>query len=379
MFDYEQLRLIWWGLIGVLMIGFTITDGFDMGVGALLRIIGKNDSERRVMINTIAPHWDGNQVWLVTLGGALFAAWPFVYATAFSGFYAPMMIILMALFLRPVGFDYRSKLENVTWRNTWDWCLVIGSAVPPIIFGVAFGNLIQGVPFEFDAFLRPTYTGNFLNLLNPFALLAGVLSLTMILTQGTAWLMLKTDGKIYTRARNIGFLTAITTFILFSLAGLWIANGIEGFVLNHFQGTMAASNPTKKTVIRQTAAWMLNYKLYPWMQYAPALGLSMSLLSAACIFFKRHALAFLCSSLTIVGIILTAGFSMFPFVMPSSLNPNHSLTLWDATSSMGTLKIMLFAATLFVPIILSYTLWIYFKMFGRVTEKYIEQNKHSLY
>lgn len=379
MFDYEQLRLIWWLLIGVLMIGFVITDGFDMGVGALLRVIGKTDIERRVMINTIAPHWDGNQVWLVTLGGALFAVWPTVYGTAFSGFYAAMMITLMALFLRPVGFDYRSKLENQKWRTVWDWALVIGSTIPPIIFGVAFGNLLQGVPFSFDEFLRPTYHGNFFGLLNPLGLLAGVVSLAMILTQGGTWLMLKTTDAVYQRARVVVLYTALTTFVLFLLGGFWVSGHLEGYLLKTFQGTLAASDPLQKEVILQSAGWMQNYILYPWMQAAPILGLSMALLTAIFTRMNHSALAFIASSFMMVGIILTAGFSMFPFIMPSSFDPNHSLTLWDATSSEHTLNVALMVAAVFVPIILGYTVWIYFKMFGRIDAEHIEKNKHSLY
>ncbi|MGY4657400.1 cytochrome d oxidase subunit CydB [Ewingella americana] len=160
MFDYEVLRFIWWALIGVLFIGFAVTDGFDMGVGILLRIIGKTDTDRRVMINSIAPHWDGNQVWLITAGGALFAAWPMVYAAAFSGFYGAMILVLCALFFRPLGFDYRSKLENARWRGMWDWGIFIGSFVPALVFGVAFGNLLLGVPFHIDNDLRLFYTGS---------------------------------------------------------------------------------------------------------------------------------------------------------------------------------------------------------------------------
>ena len=175
MIDYEVLRFIWWLLVGVLLIGFAVTDGFDMGVGMLTRFLGRNDTERRIMINSIAPHWDGNQVWLITAGGALFAAWPMVYAAAFSGFYVAMILVLASLFFRPVGFDYRSKIEETRWRNMWDWGIFIGSFVPPLVIGVAFGNLLQGVPFNVDEYLRLYYTGNFFQLLNPFGLLAGVL------------------------------------------------------------------------------------------------------------------------------------------------------------------------------------------------------------
>lgn len=379
MLDYEVLRVIWWALVGVLLIGFAITDGFDMGVGALLPVIGKNDTERRVIINTIAPHWDGNQVWLITAGGAIFAAWPTVYATAFSGFYVAMVLTLMALFFRPVGFDYRSKIEDPRWRTTWDWCLFIGGAVPPIVFGVAFGNLLQGVPFSLDQYLRSTYEGNFFGLLNPFGLLAGFVSLFMVVTQGATWLMLKTDGDVLKRARNVASVTGVLTAVLFALAGYWVAHGIDGYVITAFNGVAAVSNPLHKSVATQAGAWLHNYSVYPWMMVAPVLGVVMALLTSLLARFGQGALAFVTSSLTMAGIILTAGFSMFPFIMPSSLNPAHSLTVWDATSSQNTLSVMLVAAVIFVPIILAYTLWTYFKMFGRVNKQFIEANKHSVY
>ena len=166
-FDYETLKMLWWLIIGVLLIGFAITDGMDMGVAMLLRLVGKTDSERRTVINTIGPHWDGNQVWFITAGGALFAAWPMVYAAAFSGFYFAMMLVLFALFFRPLGFDYRSKVDSKRWRNNWDWGLLAGSAIPALVFGVAFGNLFLGVPFNIDNLMRVSYQGSFFGLLNP--------------------------------------------------------------------------------------------------------------------------------------------------------------------------------------------------------------------
>uniref|UniRef100_UPI00046ED163 cytochrome d ubiquinol oxidase subunit II n=1 Tax=Salinivibrio costicola TaxID=51367 RepID=UPI00046ED163 len=229
MFDYEMLRLIWWALIGVLLIGFTVTDGFDMGVGALLTLIGKTDSERRVMINSVAPHWEGNQVWLVTAGGALFAAWPLVYAVSFSGFYIAMVLTLAALFFRPMGFDYRSKIDDKRWRTAWDWGLVAGGFIPPVIFGVAFGNLLQGVPFQLSELLIPTYTGSFFALLNPFALVCGLVSLFMVVLQGATWLQMKTTDALHVRARNVAQLCALLTTVLFVAAGFWVQN-LEGFV-----------------------------------------------------------------------------------------------------------------------------------------------------
>ena len=378
MFDYETLRVIWWVLVGVLLIGFAITDGFDMGVGALLPFVGKKDIERRVMINSIAPHWDGNQVWLITAGGALFAAWPLVYATAFSGFYVAMILTLMALFFRPVGFDYRSKLESPRWRNNWDWCLFIGGAVPPIVFGVAFGNLLQGMPFEFNQFLMSTYHGNFFGLLNPFGLLAGIVSLSMFLAQGATWLMMKTEGEVLARSRTAAIGSSLLLLVLFAVAGWWVS-GMEGYVIVKAAANDAVSNPLGKEVVLQAGAWMNNYSLYPWMIAAPVLGLSMSLLTALFAMLNKGWVAFTTSSLAMAGVILTAGFSMFPFVMPSSLEPSQSLTMWDTTASFNTLQVMTVAAAIFVPIVLGYTIWTYIKMFGRVSNKHIEDNQQSLY
>ncbi|HHF3128242.1 TPA: cytochrome d ubiquinol oxidase subunit II [Vibrio alginolyticus] len=378
MFDYEILRLIWWVLIGVLLVGFAVTDGFDMGVGALVPIIGKNDTQRRVMINSIAPHWDGNQVWLITAGGALFAAWPLVYATSFSGFYLAMILTLAALWLRPLGLDYRSKIEDPKWRNTWDICISISGFVPPIIFGVAFGNLLQGVPFQLSEFLMPTYHGSFFGLLNPFALLCGLVSLFMILMQGSTWLQMKTTGEVHVRARNVAQLAGLLTVAAFLAAGFWIQN-IDGYVIVGGIDTNAASNPLNKEVIREAGAWMKNFENYPLLWAAPVLGVAMPLLAVLASRLEKCAISFITSSLGVAGVIFTAGFAMFPFIMPSDLMPSHSLTMWDATSSELTLNLMTGVAFVMVPIILGYTSWTYYKMFGRLDDQYIEDNKNSLY
>lgn len=376
--DYETLRVIWWVLIGVLLIGFAVTDGFDLGVGALLRIIGKTDDERRVMINTIGPHWDGNQVWFITAGGALFAAWPLIYAASFSGFYFAMLIVLAALWLRPVGFDYRSKLEDPRWRNAWDWALFVGGLVPALLFGVAFGNLFLGVPFAYDEMLKPSYDGGLFGLLRPFALLAGLVSVSMLLMHGASWLQLKTDGFIRARAQRVGVVLGITTAVLFGVAGIWVAQ-LQGYHLVGSIDTNAPSNPLNKTVELVVGGWVKNYSIYSWMLIAPALGLLGSLACSLLSVKGRAGLAFVASSLAIAGVILTAGFSMFPFLMPSSLQINSSLTLWDATSSYTTLAIMFGVACVFVPIILGYTLWGYWVMRGRLNEKAILANSHQLY
>ncbi|MGI2801377.1 cytochrome d ubiquinol oxidase subunit II, partial [Photobacterium damselae] len=247
---------------------------FDMGVGMLSKVIGKTDTERRVMINSVAPHWDGNQVWLITAGGALFAAWPLVYATVFSGFYLAMILTLASLWLRPLAFDYRSKLAEPKWRDAWDNALFVGSFVPPLIFGVAFGNLLQGVPFELSSLLIPTYKGNLLGLLNPFALLCGVVSVLMILTQGAAYLQMKTTDAIRIRARDVAMKTSIAMAVVFVIAGFW-AHGIKGYeivgTLDHF----APSDPLNKTVKMVDGALFQNYEEYPAMWIAPLLAVVM--------------------------------------------------------------------------------------------------------
>ena len=379
MLTYEELRFLWWLLIGILLIGFAVADGFDMGVGMLTRILGRSDTERRIMINSIAPHWDGNQVWLITAGGALFAAWPMVYAAAFSGFYVAMILVLASLFFRPVGFDYRSKIEDMRWRGMWDWAIFIGSFVPPLVIGVAFGNLLQGVPFHIDNDLRLFYTGNFFQLLNPFGLLAGIVSLTMILTQGATYLQMRTVGELHLRTRKAAQISAAVMMVCFALAGVWVVYGIDGYVVTSALDHNGASNPLVKEVSRQAGAWLVNFNNAPILWAIPALGVVLPLLTILFSRIEKGAWAFLFSSLTLACVILTAGIAMFPFVMPSSTVPNVSLTMWDATSTVLTLNVMTVVAAIFVPIILAYTTWCYYKMFGRVTKEQIENNSNSLY
>lgn len=379
MFDYEVLRFVWWLLIGILLVGFAVADGFDMGVGMLTRLMGRNDTERRIMINSIAPHWDGNQVWLITAGGALFAAWPMVYAAAFSGFYVAMILVLASLFFRPVGFDYRSKIEDMRWRGMWDWGVFIGSFVPPLVIGVAFGNLLQGVPFRADEFLRLDYTGNFFQLLNPFGLLAGAISVAMILTQGATYLQMRTAGELHLRSRAVAQVAALVMMVCFVLAGVWVKYGIDGYAITSAIDHHAASNPLGKTVVREAGAWLANFNHMPALWLFPLLGVVLPLLTVIFSRCEKGGWAFVSSSLTLACVIMTAGIALFPFIMPSSIEPGMSLTMWDATSSQRTLTVMTFAAIIFVPIILLYTSWCYYKMFGRITKEHIERNTHSLY
>ncbi len=378
MFEYETLKLIWWLLVGVLLVGFAIMDGHDMGVGTLLPFVGKSDVERRVVINTVGPHWDGNQVWFITGGGAIFAAWPLVYATAFSGFYWAMLAVLWALFFRPVGFDYRSKIHNATWRATWDWGLFVGGFVPPVIFGVAFGNLLQGVPFSFDVYLVSTYHGSFWALLNPFGLLAGVVSSAMITMQGAAYLSHRTEGVIQDRAVRWGISAALLMVLAFVVAGFWV-QGIDGYRITSAVDTSALPNPMAKTVVREAGAWMSNYDAFPLLWLLPALGVLAALMSAVLMKARWTLSAFVSSSLAIVGVIGTAGVALFPFVMPSSLQPEASLTVWDSVSSHLTLAIMFWATLIFMPLIVMYTGWAYRVMRGKVTTAYIRENEHGAY
>ncbi|MDA8328029.1 MAG: cytochrome d ubiquinol oxidase subunit II [Betaproteobacteria bacterium] len=379
MLDYETLKVIWWLFIGVLLVGFAIMDGHDMGVGTLLPFVGRNDNERRVLLNTVGAHWEGNQVWFITGGGAIFAAWPLVYATAFSGFYWAMAAVLWSLFFRPVGFDYRSKIDNPTWRSTWDWGLFIGGFVPPLIFGVAFGNLLEGVPFHFDNDLRSFYTGSFWALLNPFALLTGLVSTAMITMHGANFLMIRTDAEVYRRSRTASMLFGVLTVVLFAVAGVWVATGIHGFAVTGGDIPGALPNPMDKTVIVQAGAWMRNYANYPLTMLVPILGFLGALLSILLAKVNKPGMAFISSSVSMLGIIGTAGVTMFPFIMPSSTDPQSSLTVWDSVSSHMTLELMFFATLIFLPLVIFYTSWAYNVLSGKITVDFVKSNDHSAY
>ena len=378
-FDYATLKLIWWLFVGVLLVGFAILDGFDLGVGTLLPFVARTDDERRVAINTVGPTWEGNQVWFITAGGATFAAWPLVYATAFSGFYVALMLTLFALFFRPVGFDYRSKVADPRWRSAWDWGLFVGGAVPALVFGVAFGNLLVGVPFHFDADQRAYYTGSFLGLLNPFALLAGVVSLSMLAMHGAFLLGLKTDGAVQTRALRAAWIAGCVFIIAFATAGVWVAGSLDGYRIATMPPADSSFVPAAKTVVRTPGGWLANYALYPWTIAAPIAAFAGAVLALVAATARRHAIAFVLSCAAVAGVVLTAGFALFPFVMPSSSHPAMSLTVWDSVSSKRTLQIMFWVVLLFLPIVLAYTAWVYRVMRGPVTEAQVRDGGHALY
>ena len=363
---YDILRLIWWALLGVLLIGFAVLDGYDLGTAMLLPFVGRGDTERRQIRETIEPNWEGHQVWFILGGGASFAAWPLLYAASFSGFYIAMFLVLLALIIRPVGFNFRDKLPGYRWREFWDWGLAAGGFVASLVFGVAFGNLLLGVPFGFDGDLRLTYTGNFFELLNPFGLVAGLVSVLMLAMHGGAWLALKADGDVATRAGQAARLCGLGAAIVFALAGVWVAVGIDGYVLTGGVGHAAPSNPLAKEVARAAGAWLANYRIHPALIAAPAAGIAGSLLVAAIPAEPARKLAFLASAAAVAGIVATAGISLFPFLLPSSTHPEMSLTVWDSSSSQLTLFIMLLATAVFMPIILAYTAFVLRVMRGKV-------------
>lgn len=377
-FDYETLKVIWWGIIGIVIIGFALTGGFDLGVGMLLPWVGKTDDERRVLLNSIGPTWEGNQTWFITAGGATFAAWPLVYSAAFSGLYVALILLLFSLFIRPVGFDYRSKVSNPLWRSCWDWGLFIGGFVPALIFGVAFGNLFIGLPFSYDIYMQVTYYGGLFGLLNPFSLLAGLLSISMLVMHGASFLHTKTEGVIENRSKKIACYAAIFSCVLFIAGGLWIRN-MQGMQILTMPDTNSAFMPTTKTVAQVFGAWLDNYSRWPLLWILPSATIIFTLLCALLNRLSYARSAFVSSGLAVTGIILTAGASLFPFVLPSLLEPNSSLTVWDAVSTQRTLNIMFWVTLIMVPVILLYTGWVYRIMRGKVTVEHIQANSHTSY
>ena len=380
LFDYASLRLIWWVLLGVLLIGFAVADGFDLGVGALLPFVARTDQERRTAITTIGPVWEGNQVWFILGGGAIFAAWPALYALSFSGFYLAMFVVLAAMILRPVGFKYRSKRPGARWRQGWDIALCIGGAVPALIFGVAVGNTLQGVPFHFTDNLRPIYEGSFFGLLNPLGLYCGIVSLVMVAMHGAAWLAFKAEGPVADRAADFGVKLGLGTAGLFAFGGVLVAFGLlGGYAVVGTQVLDGPSNPLLKDVVAAPRAWLSNYAAHPSLVVVPFLGIAGPLLAALGFRTRKDGMTFIASALGVVGIVATVGVSMFPIILPSSTNPAQSLTVFDASSSEATLRNMLIATTIFLPIVLAYTAWVYKVLWGKVTADDVEASGSAAY
>lgn len=375
--DYDTLRVVWWLLLGVLLVAFAVMDGADLGVASVLPLVAKTDDERRVLYNVIGPVWEGNQVWLILAGGVVFAAWPLLYAMAFSGFYLAMMLLLVALIVRPVAIKYRGKMASRRWRRNWDaiWCAT--GVVATLVFGVAIGNVILGAPFTFDAAtLRPMYQGSFIALFHPFALLCGVLSVTMLAFQGAVVLAWKTSDQVARRSRVWSAVLALVSIVLFAIGGFWVG-ALDGYQMAWPEVAGRLSNPLNKTVQVVQGGWLHNFEQWPLLWLAPVLGFVGFAMGALLAGRGRGLLGLVFASFAIGGVIFTFGFAVFPFLLPSSSNPAASLSLFDASASHLTLWLMLILSLVFLPIIVLYTSWVFHVMRGKVTLKSVSEAGHS--
>ncbi|WP_428678924.1 cytochrome d ubiquinol oxidase subunit II [Reyranella sp.] len=373
---YMILLVVWWVLLGVLLTGIGAMVGMDMGVGTLLRYVGRTDSERRVALNVIGPHWDGNQVWFILGGGAIFAAWPLVYATAFSGFYIVMLVLLWSMILRPLGFEYRSKLPSPVWRGVWDLALFLSGLVPMVVFGAAIGNVLQGVPFHFDWRLTSFYTGSFLWLFNPFAVLCGLMSVALAVYMGGSCLASGAEDPIGARARRAAIVGGLAALVIFTVAGFWVST-MEGFKLVAGPDPGVPQTPLHQQVTRVPGGLLANYAAHPALWLLPALVYVGLLLGALAHAIRRPIFAWWLGALAWIGVIGTVGAAMFPFIMPSSSNPSHSLTVWNSGSSLVTLTWMVGFVVIFMPLIIWYTSWAFWVMRGKVGVKHVETSDHA--
>ncbi|WP_368228845.1 cytochrome d ubiquinol oxidase subunit II [Aeromonas sp. R10-1] len=374
--DYETLKVIWWGLVIFLLVGFVVMDGFDLGVGMLLPVVGKTDDERRVLLNSVGPVWEGNQVWLIAGAGTLFAAWPLVYAAAFSALYVPFMFLLFGLFLRPVGFDYRSKLPDPVWRRWWDRALVVGGLLPTLVFGATLGLVLQGLPFRFDAALRIHYGAFAFHW--PLLLTAMGTALALLLLHGASFLQCKTQGAIAARSARLALWLGPLASALFALGGVWLGE-MAGYRITAIGDLNGALTPLMKEVVAVPAGWLGNFVAHPVLWAVPVLGLLLPLVCALASRLGKPGLALVASGGACAAMMLTVAIALFPFVLPSSLDPASSLTLWDSTSSERTLLIMLGIVGVLMPVNIGYTLWVYRVVRGRVSAEQVRQHGHSLY
>lgn len=374
------LQLLGWAAVGIVMILFALTGGFDFGAGILLPFIAKNDEERRVVINTVGPTWDGNQVWLITAGGAIFAILPRVYAASFSGFYFAFLLVLWALFLRPVAFEYRSKMTSLKWRKFWDWSLFIGSLVPALLIGVAIGNLFLGLPFEYDPITLRFFYGTTLTdanalldlfgLLRPFALFVGIACVVMMILHGASYLAMRTTGVIHGRVLKVQRVSARLLVILFVLGGIWLIF-LPGYqvVFN----SQALNQPLNNLVSVHASGWLLNYRHYPWMVLLPIIAVISAWKVIGFNKVGHYGKAFIASCFTLFFMISTMGLSLYPFIMPSLTHPEQSLTIYNSSSSEISLIGILVVAVIMLPIIFFYTGFVYKKLWGRGERMSVER------
>ncbi len=374
---YVIIKLIWAVILCVLFIGLGLMVGMDMGVGILLRFVGKNDIERRTTLNIIGPHWEGNQVWFILGAGAIFAAFPTLYATAFSVFYVVMILMLFSMILRPVAFEYRSKIDQGFWRTSWDWIFLISGFFPMFVCGAAFGNILQGVGYHF------IWNGQYFQdesfwsyLINPFAILCGLLSVSLSIFQGGMMLMIRSEDPIYSRAKKYATMAAIVATCLFIVGGIWIFQ-IKGFVLASGDPAMSPNPLFGQHVITYKGAWLHNYYDYPILWSLPIWGILCMLGAVLMAQSNKPACGWWIGLGIWIGVIGTVGAAMFPFFMPSTTAPDQSLTIWNSCGSLYGLICMAILVCIFVPIILSYTSWCFYVMRGKVKTASIIKDHHS--
>ncbi|NSL93864.1 cytochrome d ubiquinol oxidase subunit II [Acetobacter syzygii] len=374
---YVILKLIWAGLLCVLLIGLGLMVGMDMGVGTLLRFVGRTDGERRTALNIIGPHWDGNQVWFILGGGAIFAAFPTLYATSFSVFYVVMILLLFSMILRPVAFEYRSKVDARLWRASWDWVFLLSGFLPMFVYGAAFGNILQGVGYHFNWTGQYFQDASFLTyLFNPFAILCGLMAVSLSVMQGGVMLMMRSENPIYDRAQRYASRAGVIAAVLFVAGGVWV-RGMPGFVLEQGDPAMPANPMHGQHVTVQVGAWFANYAAHPVLWLLPVLGVVCMLAGVTLVKANRPHVAWWMGLGSWLGTIGTVAASMFPFFMPSTTRPDQSLTIWNSSASQYGLTCMLAVALIFVPLILCYTSWCYYVMRGKVRTADIIKDTHS--
>lgn len=380
MIEFNVLKIVWWMIVGGILMTYASTAGYDLGITMILPFL-KDERDKRVALNVSAPTWDGNQSWIIFAGGALFVVWPLVYSTAFSGIYAGILCILWGFFLRPPGYDYRSKIDNALWRRFWDFGLFISSVLPVLIFGVIFGNCLVGYPFHFDPLtMRSFYTGNFLGLLNVFGVGCGIVSLIMILMHGSAYLARRTEDNLQLLARRIHAVTTIVLVILFTVLGILLFNA-NGYILK-YSPNHAIDDVLGNLVVSYKGAWVDSYNTYHWKYYGPIgmyVGAIISLWGNA---FSWYTTCFWGSVMCVCGVIATGGLSLFPFLMPSSTNPDESITVWNAASTQYALNIMLYFAVILFTFITVYKIFSFYTIWqkkGTLSRQDVEENNHSFY
>ena len=331
------LQTIWFFLWGLLWAVFFMTDGFDLGIGTLYPFLGKTDQDKRIMINSLGPLWDGNEVWLITAGGVTFAAFPLVYSVMFSSLYSALMLILFALILRGVSFEFRGKINHPRWRKVWDTCIFVGSFVPALLFGVAFANIFQGIPIDHNGI----YHGTLFTLLNPYGLLGGILFVLLFMIHGALWISIKSEGDLQERAVSTAkklWPVLLGVAVVFLIASKFSTRLYDNYI----------KHPAFFIVILMMVLALLSVRFFLVRKT----------------FFK----AWFASALTIVGATFFGVIGLYPNLFPSSLNPRYSLTAYNASSSPLTLKIMLIVVIIFIPVVIGYQIWAYNLFKGKVTE-----------